>query len=85
MSPAYRAGDWVLVHRTRRVRPGDVIAAPDPRDPQRLLVKRITATVPGGWYVEGDNAGASTDSRHFGPIRCDAVIGRVVLRYHRAR
>lgn len=85
MAPTYRAGDWVLVRRTRRVRPGDVIAAPDPRDPRRLLVKRIAATRPGGWHVEGDNAQASTDSREFGPVAPDTVIGKVVARYHRPR
>lgn len=85
MAPTYRAGDWVLVRRTRRVRPGDVIAASDPRDSRRLLIKRITATRAGGWHVEGDNADASTDSRDFGPVAPGAVIGKVVGRYHRPR
>lgn len=83
MAPTYRAGDWVLLRRTRRVRPGDVVAVPDPRDPARLLVKRITATRSGGWHVLGDNPAASTDSRHFGPVDPTTVIGKVLLRYHR--
>jgi mitochondrial inner membrane protease subunit 1 len=37
--------------------------------------------------IVGDNASASTDSRHFGPVPADLVVGRVVYRYlpaHRA-
>lgn len=83
MLPTYRAGDWLLVRRTHRVDVGDVIVAPDPRDGRRVLVKRITGVAPGGWFVEGDHPARSTDSRTFGPIRRDEVIGRVLLRYHR--
>jgi hypothetical protein len=32
----------------------------------------------GGWWVEGDNALASEDSRKYGVAE---VVGRVVLRY----
>lgn len=83
MLPTYRSGDWLLVRRTKRVAVGDVIVAPDPRDGRRLLVKRITHAAPGGWVIEGDHPDRSTDSRAFGPISCDAVIGSVLFRYHR--
>lgn len=35
----------------------------------------------GGLFVLGDNRGASVDSRTFGPIRLDRVIGRAWVRY----
>lgn len=31
----------------------------------------------GEYYVLGDNSPLSIDSRHFGPIRCERVIGRI--------
>ncbi|MFN8126562.1 MAG: nickel-type superoxide dismutase maturation protease [Candidatus Nanopelagicales bacterium] len=83
MLPAFHDGDWILIRRTTRVGPGDVVAFPDPRRPERLLVKRITADADDGWIVHGDNAAASTDSRTFGPVAKDAVIGRVLVRYWR--
>ncbi len=83
MAPALRDGDWVVVRRTRRVRPGDVIAAPDPRDPRRILVKRIAGTDGTGWLLAGDNPQQSTDSRAFGAVPRESVLGRVLFRYRR--
>jgi len=34
----------------------------------------------GGLWVMGDNRGGSADSRTFGPIRTDSVIGRAIFR-----
>jgi signal peptidase I len=35
----------------------------------------------GEYWVEGDNADASTDSREFGPVRRADLLGRAWLRY----
>ena len=85
MAPTYRAGDWILIRRTRRVRPDHVIAAPDPREPDRLMIKRLARPTPEGWWVLGDNRAHSTDSRTFGPVPVESVIGRVLFCYHRPR
>ena len=95
MSPTLQPGDRVLVLRAGQHRVGDIVACVDPRDPDRRLVKRVAA-VPGGhlkveggvplaagpgYIVLGDNLRASTDSRHFGPIDTDLIIGRLFFRY----
>lgn len=82
MTPVLVPGDRVLAVRTPLLRPGDIVAALDPRRPSRLLVKRIAAVLPGD-YVEllGDHRRASTDSRVFGPVPRELVAGRVVWRY----
>ncbi len=62
---------------------GAVVAVPDPREPSRLLVKRV-ATVDrrsGTIEVHGDDPSASTDSRTFGPVPAPSVVGRAVYRY----
>jgi phage repressor protein C with HTH and peptisase S24 domain len=59
--------------------PGDLVVVRLPGRP--VGVKRVVRRVGHGWWVEGDNPAASTDSRTFGPVASDAVVGRVVLRY----
>jgi nickel-type superoxide dismutase maturation protease len=81
MLPGLRDGDWVLVRRTRRCRPGDVVAVRDPRQPMRIVVKRAIRPEATGWWVVGDNLEASTDSRTFGAVPPELVVCRVVLRY----
>ncbi len=82
MEPALADGDRVVLWRTRRLRPGDIVAAPDPRDSRRSLLKRLVALEGTSLWLEGDNAAASTDSRHFGPVPRDTALGRAVYRYH---
>lgn len=81
MSPALEPGDRLVVVPVARVRPGQLIAVRDPRLPARVMVKRVWAVGPDGVDVRGDNTAGSTDSRHFGPVRSGAVVGRVVYRY----
>jgi len=78
MRPTLEPGDRVVCLRARRVEAGDLVAVHDPRD-GRLLVKRVATVDP--LTVAGDNPSASTDSRTFGAIARDRVVGRVVYRY----
>ncbi len=80
MSPTVRSGDRLLVRRVARgapVRDGTVVLARFPARPELLVVKRVHRAVPGGHWVEGDNAFVTDDSRAFGPA---VVVGRVVGR-----
>jgi nickel-type superoxide dismutase maturation protease len=86
MSPSLRPGDFLVVdlfaYRERTPSPGDVVLAPDPREPARTLVKRVKRAAPEEpMILSGDNPAASTDSRTFGPVDPDSVLGRVVFRY----
>jgi nickel-type superoxide dismutase maturation protease len=83
MLPALLPGDRLLLIPVRRIRAGDVVALPDPRQPDRLLVKRAAAIDKdtGTVTVLGDNATASTDSRTFGPVDRRRLLGRAVYRY----
>jgi nickel-type superoxide dismutase maturation protease len=88
MAPALAPGDRLLVIRWPRLvapwpRPGEVVALRDPRDPARVLVKRVGSVDRHKGTVEvlGDDASASTDSRTFGPVSRSLVLGRAVYRY----
>ncbi|HEY0400870.1 MAG TPA: S26 family signal peptidase [Blastococcus sp.] len=80
MAPTVRSGDRLLVRRVRSagaVQPGDVVLARFPSRPDLLVVKRVRRSVPGGYWVEGDNPLVTDDSRAFGVA---VVVGRVVGR-----
>jgi len=81
MAPTLLPGDRLVIVTTRHVRPGQVIAVSDPRDPARTLVKRVAALGSEGVEIVGDNPAGSTDSRTFGPVPAGTVIGRAVYRY----
>lgn len=94
MLPSLHPGDRLLLLRLP-VSGGAVIAVGDPRDPRRILLKRVaaarggTATLPGGerlaagdgYVVLGDNPAASTDSLAFGAVPSRLLLGRAVYRY----
>jgi nickel-type superoxide dismutase maturation protease len=80
MAPSLLAGDRLVVIRAGP-RPGDVVLAPDPRQPERELVKRVSAVDARSVHLAGDNPAASTDARIFGAVPAEAVEWRAVLRY----
>ena len=87
MEPALRPGDWLLVRRTRRIRPGQVVLARHPEKPDLLIVKRAARPAAGGWWLESDNpaAAGAADSHRFGAVPRPLIQGRVLTRYWRPR
>ncbi len=91
MAPTLVPGDWALTIPLRRPKVGDVVVVEHPGRPGYEMVKRLVAgpgdrvddraLAPDEWWVEGDFAAASTDSRQFGPVRTDDLKGKVVLIY----
>jgi len=53
----------------------------DPREAQRLMLKRVASVAEGACTVLGDRPEESTDSRIFGPVQLADVLGRAVFRY----
>lgn len=86
MLPTLRPGDFVAVRALRAGEPhrGQLVVI---GLGELEIVKRVIAE-PGEralkaneFWVEGDNAAASTDSRAAGPVRRDAIVGVVRARY----
>jgi signal peptidase I len=91
MVPTLLPGDWALAVSRKRFATGDVVVVEHPGRPGYEMVKRVVAQ-PGAqvgerlldedeYWVQGDREDASTDSRHFGPVRRGHLKARVLLVY----
>ncbi len=91
MAPTLVPGDWALVVTPDRFHRDDVVVVEHPQRPGYELVKRLVG-VPGNtvggrelgedeYWVEGDFAHRSTDSREFGPVNRANLKAKVVLVY----
>jgi len=93
MLPAYRDGDWLVVSwingATALSAAGDsmvgkaVVVEREER-PGIFLVKRVKKFNSQQYWVEGD-ASESTDSRTWGWISSQEIVGVVLFRYKRSR
>lgn len=84
MLPALAPGDRLLVLASPVIEEGDIVALTDPEDAGRTLVKRVVALHAKSIEVRGDNEAASRDSRLFGPVPRELVLGRALYRYQPA-
>ena len=92
MAPAYRDGDWLLVSwfpagLTASVGDrilGKVVVVEREERPGIFLVKRLQKSHGGIYWVQGDND-ESTDSRIWGWIPGNEIIGIVRFRYKWSR
>ena len=95
MAPALLPSERLLIDRLayvrNRPRANDVVWVLHPSRPELRMLKRL-AGVPGDtfcgrtlkrgeYWVLGDNAEESTDSRVFGPVRRRDLLGRAWVRY----
>ncbi len=79
MLPTLQSGQFVLYEPGRPVIAGDVVVARHPSQPIEI-VKRVAAIDPVGLVeLASDNQAAGTDSRSFGRIDVENVIGTVTI------
>ena len=92
MSPTYRDGDWLVVSWFEgglaplvgeRIL-GKVVVVEREERPGIFLVKRLQKSHGGNFWVQGDND-ESTDSRSWGWIPANEVVGVVLFRYRKKR
>jgi nickel-type superoxide dismutase maturation protease len=81
MYPTLKHGDQLLVHYGAQVRAGDVAVLRHPLQQDLLIVKRLVERREDGWWVLGDNPAAEGDSRVFGAVPHELLLGRVRGRY----
>lgn len=84
MEPAFADGDLVVLDpgafRGRPPRPGEVVVARHPYRGVHLVKRVATVGADGRVRVVGDASDLSTDSRSFGALSPDRILGRVTLK-----
>jgi hypothetical protein len=91
MEPTLREDDWTIfryypggiskVALAKSI--GKVVLVRRTSEPGLLTVKRLTKVLDTGYWVEGDNKEASTDSRSYLTIAPEEIVGLFLLRYRR--
>ena len=74
MEPNYHDGQWLVVNKKSQLKVGDVVVL---KYGNMELLKRIIRLEGDGFWVEGDNKDFSTDSREFGAVPKEAIVGKV--------
>jgi hypothetical protein len=96
MAPALDPGDWLLLDPTcdRWPRRGSIVVFREP-ETGILAIKRVAARPgdrvrisagllhldPDEAWLLGDNSAVSVDSRRYGPVSLEALVGRAWFRY----
>lgn len=86
LSPSYRDGDFVLINKIpfflKKIKKGDIIVFD--HKTYGTMIKKVEriAQDTGEIYVIGTHV-HSLDSRQFGPIHKDAVIGKVIWHFRK--
>ena len=78
MEPVLKQGDRVLTFNFSAPKKGDLVVA---RKNSMEIIKRVKKVSVNSFFVIGDNLGHSTDSRHFGLIKRNEIVGKVLMKY----
>ncbi len=78
MAPTLRPGDVVGIEplAERLPHPGEIVVIRDPQEPERTLIKRTRSRGDDTFAVGSDDPSEARDSRHFGSLRRDDLVGR---------
>ena len=82
MVPTLSPGQQVLVnptaYRDRHPQTGDVVVARHPHQTDLVVIKRVGRVDSSALQLLGDNPQQTTDSRDYGPVPIDCLLGQVV-------
>ena len=81
MKNTLKEGDLItykkLHPKNTTLKVGDIVVAYHPRIKNKLIIKRIHNIYHDKFDLRGDNFFSSTDSREFGLIKFDLLVGKV--------
>ena len=77
MEPSFKEGERVLTFNFSSPKKGDVVVVKKKIN----LIKRVQTIENNSYFVVGDNQNRSTDSREFGPVPKEEIVGKVLFKY----
>ncbi len=77
MEPALHSGDCVLVKSGVKPALGELVVLRHPKQPELILVKRVSSFGECTFSVSSDNPFDAQDSREFGPLKVNNLLGVV--------
>ena len=86
MEPVFKDGDQVVINRLTyvfsRPKPEDIVTIQHPHDRRKILLKKIEKlNSDNTYFVVGENKSDSEDSRFFGKINKEGILGKFWFRY----
>lgn len=78
MRPTIYSGEFLLFTKSHSYSVGDIVLA---RMNAREVVKRIVEVTDKGYYLVGDNASESSDSRHYGQVAKKDIIASMKIKF----
>jgi len=85
MEPLFKEGDRIVINRWAYIfskpTPGDFVTFEHPNKKGKVLLKKIKKVVGDESLVTGINENDSEDSRRFGKIKGDKILGKVWFKY----
>lgn len=79
MLPTLKNGDLVVINPNSDLCVGDIVLAQHPFKKSVKIIKRIAEILPDEkYFLVGDNPSESSDSRSFGAIRAEDILGKAV-------
>ena len=86
MFPLLQPGNEILIdpYAYKKFPPklDDIVVTKHPEKPEITIVKRVTAfDGETRYFLTGDNLTDSTDSRHWGSVKSEDILGRVTSHF----
>ena len=86
MFPLLQPGNEILIdpyaYKKSPPKLNDIVVTKHPQKPEIIIVKRVTA-IDGkiNYFLTGDNLADSTDSRHWGSVKSQDILGKVTSHF----
>lgn len=76
MQPTLKEGQIVISIKRKRYKVGQIVIA---RQNNKEVIKRVSEVYGGYYNLLGDNLAKSTDSRQYGLVKDNDILGRLIF------